>query len=80
MAPLEGITSASAFKAIGVFSVLAFLAMGISSLYVGFTHPSDELLFGVDDDVLSGLWWLFSAVFWGFFYRRAAKREATIAE
>ena len=80
MAPLEGITSANVYKAIGIFSVLMFLGMGISSLYVGFTQPPDGLIFGVDDDILMGLWWLLSAIGWGFVYRHLVRREAAIAE
>ena len=80
MAPLEGITSARVHKAIGIFTVLMALGMGISSLYLGYTHPPDDLVLGVDDDILVGFWWLLSAIGWAFVYRHLVQREAAIAE
>ena len=80
MAPFEGITSAQVYNAIGIFSVLMALGLGISSLYFGFTQPPDDLIFGVDDDILLGFGWLLSAIGWALVYRHLVRREATIAE
>ena len=80
MAPLEGITSVRVYKAIGTLTVLMALAMGISSLYLGYTRPPDDLVFGVDADILVGFWWLLSAIGWAFVYRRLVQREAAVAE
>lgn len=80
MAPLEGITTANVYKAIGVFSFLLALGLGLSSLYLGFTQSPDDLIFGIDDDILKGLSWLLIAVFWALLYHRIESHEAATAE
>jgi hypothetical protein len=78
MAPLEGITSANVYKAIGVFMVVSSLIQGTVLLNHGLTQPPDDLFFGVDSDTLAGLWWLFSAVVWAYLFRRLVHQEARI--
>jgi hypothetical protein len=80
MAPLEGITSVKVFKAMGILLVLTSLVQGIVLLYLGLTQPPDEVIFGVNDDILTGAWWLLSAVIWAFVYRHIVRHEATATQ
>lgn len=80
MAPLEEVTSARVYQILGVALVVSSVALGITSLYYGLTRPPDEVFFGVDSEIVTGVWWLLSAVVWAVLYRRIVRHEATVDE
>lgn len=80
MAPFEGLTAVKVYKAAGIFLVVTTLVNGILSLYLGLTHPPDDVLFGIEGDIWAGLVWLFSAIVWTYLFRRVVRQEASLDE
>ena len=78
MAPLNRVTSTNVYKMIGAVAILLGLGLGATYLYLGFTHSPDDLIFGVDDDIVMGFGWLTVAIINFFVYRHAVRREASL--
>lgn len=80
MALFDGITSASVYRLLGVLLVVSSLWLGVDSLYQGLTHPPTDLFFGIDTDILTGVWWLVTAVVWAVLYQRFVRHEVTVTD
>ena len=80
MAPFESLTSVNVYRVLGILAVLWSLGLGLVSLYHGISHPPNDIVFGMDDDVSSGVWWLFSAMIWAYVYRHIVRQEASVVQ
>lgn len=74
MASLERgtFTKAIPFMIVGVIGLLIVETV---SVYSGLTEPVDEVIFGVDDDIMRGVWAFLLAIFFALWTRRILQRK-----
>ncbi|UPV75972.1 hypothetical protein M0R89_07905 [Halorussus limi] len=66
MAPLDWLTPERVSAFLDRFGALAFLGLGVLSLYQGLTGPQTDVYFGADAFVWVGIGWILSGLYFWF--------------